>query len=306
MNWHDEIRAAAGRIKPYVRRTPASELTLPGFDRPIAVKLENMQITGSFKPRGAFNTLLSQPVPAAGVVAASGGNHGAAVARAARTLGHRARIFVPEIAGPSKIALIREQGAELTVVPGVFDNAMAAARALEAETGALQLHPFDAAPTIAGQGALFLEWEEQGLDADTVLVAVGGGGLISGAAAWFAGRRKIVAVEPASCPTLFRAFENGGPVQVDVGGIAVNSLGSRILGDLNFALLKDRVTPVLVEDAAIRHAQVSLWQSLRQVAEPGGAAALAALLSGAYKPGRGESVAVLVCGGNPAPGPFDA
>ena len=305
MDWRAEIEAAAGRIAPHVRRTPVIATQLPGLDRAVEFKLEQLQHTGSFKARGAFNTLLSGPVPAAGVVAASGGNHGAAVAHAARALGHPARIFVPELAGPSKIALIRRTGADLTVVPGTYAEALAAARAHEAETGATQIHAYDAPPTVAGQGTLMREWEDQGLTADTVLIAVGGGGLIAGALAWLGGRRKVVAVEPELCPTLHRALAEGPETEVEVSGIAANALGARRIGAICHGLARAQgVAPVLVTDAAIAEAQALLWREMRQLVEPAGATALAALLSGAYSPEPGERLAVLVCGANPAPDPF--
>lgn len=304
MDWSSAITEAQARIAPHIRRTPVILADLPGLPR-MELKLEHLQHTGSFKPRGAFNTLLSQPVPAAGVVAASGGNHGAALGHAARALGHPARIFVPELAGPAKIALIRATGADLTVVPGVYDNALAAARAHEAETGAMQVHAFDAPATVAGQGTLFAEWEEQGLEADTVLIAVGGGGLIGGAAAWLGTRRRIVAVEPANAPTLNRAFAEGPEAEVNVSGVAANALGARRIGRIGYDLCRAAgVTSVLVADEDITAAQALLWRALRQWVEPGGATALAALTSGAYRPAPGERLAVLVCGANPAPDPL--
>lgn len=270
----------------------------------IAFKLEHLQHTGSFKVRGAFNSLLSAPVPAAGVVAASGGNHGAAVAYAARALGHPAKVFVPEFAGPAKIGLIRRSGADLTIVEGVYDNALAAARAYEAETGAMQVHAYDASATVAGQGTLFAEWEAQGLEADTVLVAVGGGGLIGGALGWFAGRRHVVAVEPENARTMHAALAHGPDTVVEVSGVAANALGSKKIGQIGYYLARTHgVTSVLVSDADILAAQALLWRELRQWVEPGGATALAALLSGAYRPQAGERVAVLICGANPAPDP---
>lgn len=304
MDWHSEIVAAHARITPHIRRTPVIEVSLPGLGYPVQLKLEQMQHTGSFKARGAFNTLLSGPVPAAGVVAASGGNHGAAVAFAARALGHRAKVFVPELAGPAKIALIRDCGADLSVVPGVYANALAAARAHEAETGAMQIHAYDAPTTVAGQGTCFAEWEDQGLNADSVLIAVGGGGLIGGAAAWFGTRRRIIAVEPENAPTLNRALADGPDVEVEVSGVAVNALGARKIGRIGYDLVRAAgATSVLVSDAAILAAQALLWRGLRQWVEPGGATALAALLDGAYQPAKGERVAVLICGANPAPDP---
>jgi len=305
MKWQAEIEAARTRITPHVRRTPVMEVAGLGLPDAVTLKLEQTQLTGSFKVRGAFNTLLSQPVPDAGLVAASGGNHGAAVALAGARLGHRARIFVPEMAGPAKIGLIERLGADLTVVPGAYANALEAARAYEAETGAMQIHAYDAPGTVAGQGTCMAEWEEQGLAADTVLIAVGGGGLIAGALAWLQGRRKVVAVEPENAPTLNAALAAGAPVDVEVSGVAANALGARRIGDICLGLAQDHLgQSVLVSDDAITAAQQALWRELRQLVEPAGATALAALMSGAYVPEPGEKVAVLICGGNIAPEPF--
>lgn len=305
MSWIAEIEAAQARIAPHLRRTPSLQSVEIGLDRPVGMKLEQLQHTGSFKPRGAFNTLLSREVPAAGLVAASGGNHGAAVAHAAARLGHPAATFVPELAGPAKIALIERLGADLTVVPGAYANALEAARAYETATGAMQIHAYDAAPTVAGQGTCFAEWEQQRLDADTVLVAVGGGGLIAGAMAWFGQRRRVVPVEPRNCRALHAALEAGRPIDVEVSGVAANALGARRIGEICLSLAQERaVRPVLVEDGAITAAQATLWRELRQLVEPAGAAALAALMSGAYRPEPGERVAVLVCGGNITPDPL--
>jgi threonine dehydratase len=301
-----EIKAAAGRIAGHVLTTPVIETTGFGLTCPVELKLEQLQHTGSFKPRGAFNTLLSGPVPAAGLVAASGGNHGAAVAFAARALGHRAAIFVPEIAGPSKIALIRSLGADLTVVPGEYANALALARDHEAQSGAMQIHAYDAPGTVAGQGTVLAEWEQQGLAADTVLIAVGGGGLVAGALAWLGGRRRVVAVEPRTSCALNAALAAGAPVDVAVSGIAANALGARRIGDICFGLARQHdALSVLVEDSAIAAAQRALWQERRLLVEPAGATALAALISGAYRPAPGERVAVLLCGANVAPDPLD-
>ena len=227
------------------------------------------------------------------------------MAFAATKLGIPARIFVPEVAGPAKIALIRETGADLVVTEGDYSQALAAAQAHEAKTGAIQVHAYDAPETVAGQGTLMREWEDQGLDADTVLIAVGGGGLIAGALAWLGVRHKVVAVEPEGCPTLNRALAEGPETEVAVGGIAVNALGARRIGAICYGLAKVHgATSVLVTDAAIAEAQARLWRGLRILAEPGGATALAALTSGAYRPAPDERVAVLVCGGNPAPDPL--
>jgi threonine dehydratase len=298
-DWTAEIEAAWARIRPHVRRTPVMGAHLGGHD--IALKFEHLQHTGSFKPRGAFNTLLSADVPDAGVVAASGGNHGAAVAHAAARLGHRARIYVPEMAGPAKIALIERAGADLVVMPGAYANALEAAQGYEAKTGAMQIHAYDAPETVAGQGTVMAEWEAQGLEADTVIIAVGGGGLVAGALAWLAGRRRVVAVEPPGCQALHAALQAGKPVDVEVSGVAANALGARRIGGICLDLAKAYApVSVLVEDAAIEAAQRMLWRDLRQIVEPAGAAALAALISGAYVPEPGERVAVLLCGSNPA------
>jgi len=298
-----EVSHAWTRIKPHVLRTPVLETDV--FGMPLSLKLEQMQHTGSFKARGAMNSLLSMDVPKAGLVAASGGNHGAAVAWAAARLGHRARIYVPELAGEAKINLIRSLGADLIVVPGVYANALEQALAYENDSGAAQIHAFDAPGTVAGQGTVMAEWEEQGLTADTVLIAVGGGGLIGGAMAWLEGRRKLVGVEPFNAPTLTHALEHGPQTTVEVSGLAANALGAKQAGRICYDLARVTNTGcVNVEDAAIAEAQHRLWSALRLVVEPAGAAALAALLSGSYRPQKGERLAVLLCGANPAVSPF--
>jgi len=298
-----DVSHAWTRIKPHVLRTPVLETDV--FGMPLSLKLEQMQHTGSFKARGAMNSLLSMDVPKAGLVAASGGNHGAAVAWAAARLGHRARIYVPELAGEAKINLIRSLGADLIVVPGIYANALEQALAYEKESGAAQIHAFDAPGTVAGQGTVMAEWEEQGLMADTVLIAVGGGGLIGGAMAWLEGRRKLVGVEPFNAPTLTQALEHGPQTTVEVSGLAANALGAKQAGRICYDLARTTNTGcVNVEDAAIAEAQHRLWSALRLVVEPAGAAALAALLSGAYRPQKGERLAVLLCGANPAVSPF--
>jgi threonine dehydratase len=304
MDWTTEIDAAAARIAGHAQATPVME-TAALWERPVALKLEQMQHTGSFKARGAFNTLRAVEVPPAGVVAASGGNHGAAVAFAARSLGHKAQIFVPEMAGPAKIALIERTGATLTVVPGEYADAADMARRYEAEQGAMQVHAYDAPLTVAGQGTVMREWEAQGLEADTVLIAVGGGGLIAGALGWLAGRRKVVGVEPMSCNALSAALENGAPRDVAVSGVAANALGARRIGSICFDLAREHGLEVVeVPDSAILQAQAELWQRHRLLVEPAGATALAALQWGAYVPAPGERVAVLLCGGNVSPDPL--
>ncbi|MEO3477771.1 threonine/serine dehydratase [Phaeobacter sp. CAU 1743] len=305
MDWTGDIAAAAERIRDHVQVTPVLQTKGFDLDRPIELKLEHMQHTGSFKARGAFNTLLSCDVPDAGIVAASGGNHGAAVAYAASKLGHRARIYVPEMAGPAKISLIRDTGADLQVVPGAYANALELAQAYEQETGAMQVHAYDAPGTVAGQGTCFAEWQDQGLEADTVVIAVGGGGLIAGALAWFNGTKKIVAVEPHTSCALNAALAAGAPIDVEVSGVAANALGAKRIGSICYDLAQARgVTSVTVPDEAITRAQYALWRERRILTEPAGATALAALMSGAYQPDPGERVAVLVCGGNIAPDPL--
>ena len=305
MDWTGDIAAAAERIRDHVQVTPVLQTKGFDLDRPIELKLEHMQHTGSFKARGAFNTLLSCDVPEAGIVAASGGNHGAAVAYAASKLGHRARIYVPEMAGPAKISLIRDTGADLQVVPGAYANALELAQAYEQETGAMQVHAYDAPGTVAGQGTCFAEWQDQGLEADTVVIAVGGGGLIAGALAWFNGAKKIVAVEPDTSCALNAALAAGAPIDVEVSGVAANALGAKRIGSICYDLAQARgVTSVTVPDEAITRAQYALWRERRILTEPAGATALAALMSGAYQPAPGERVAVLVCGGNIAPDPL--
>ena len=291
------------QIRPYIRRTPiiAVEARDFGLDLPgtLTLKLEFMQHSGSFKARGAFTNLLSRSVPPVGVVAASGGNHGAAVAFAAHRLGIPAKIFVPSIASPAKLKQIAAHGAELVVGGDLYADALAASEEWIAQSGALPVHAYDQEETLLGQGTVGLELEEQAPDLDTLLVAVGGGGLIGGIAGWYGSRIRIVGVEPEAAPTLYRALEAGEPVDAPAGGIAADSLAPRRVGSLMFPLAQrhvDRV--VLVPDAAIRAAQEMLWRVLRIVAEPGGAAAFAALLSGRYVPQPEERVGLLVCGAN--------
>jgi threonine dehydratase len=295
-----DIEAAHDRIAPHIRRTPA--WTLPkafGHEGPVSLKLEFLQHAGSFKTRGAFNTLLSNAVPAAGVAAASGGNHGAAVAYAAKQLGVKARIFVPEISSPAKIAVIRSHGAEVVIGGARYADAQESCDRYVATSGALRIHPFGAESTIVGQGTVGLEWEQDAPALDTVLVAVGGGGLISGIGSWWAGRVKVVGVEPEGSRALHAALEAGRPVDVDVDSVAADSLGARNTGELVHSICSKTVDHVaLVTDEAIREAQRLLWRDGRIATEPGGAAALAALISGAYKPRTGERVGVLLCGAN--------
>lgn len=300
----DDIERARRRIDGHVRRTPVLELEPGAFGAPgrLTLKLELLQHTGSFKPRGAFNRILSAEVPEAGVIAASGGNFGQAVAYAARRLGHRAEVFVPESSPPVKARRIAQHGAEVRIVPGFYDDALAASAERAAESGALVLHAFDQPEVVAGQGTVAAELSEQVPDADTVLVAIGGGGLIGGVAGWFEGRVRVVGVEPDRCPTMSEALRAGRPVEVEIGGYAADSLGARRAGEIAVAVASRFVEHVLlVTDDAIRDAQRRLWEELRIVAEAGGAAALAAVTSGRYRPEDGERVVVLVCGANTDP-----
>lgn len=301
-----DIAAAHARIAPFVHETPV--MRSGGFGTPVQFKFEHTQVTGSFKARGAFNSLLTADVPASGIVAASGGNHGAAVAYAAQTLGHNAHIFVPEFAGVAKIDVIRQTGADLHIVQGAYADAAAAASAHQAATGALDIHPYDAPATVAGQGTCFKEWAEQGLDADTILIAIGGGGLIGGALAWFQDQPdapRIIGVETMTTNAMHAALQHGPETDVEVSGIAANALGARRIGRLPYDLAKaNDLTVLLLPDDAVADAQRRLWQTVRQLVEPAGAAALAALTSGAYVPAKDERVAVLVCGANPAPIPI--
>ncbi len=297
----DDIRAAHRLISPHIRRTPVWSIPEGAFGHagPVSLKFEFMQHAGSFKPRGAFNTLLGMDIPEAGVAAASGGNHGAAVAYAAKTLGIPATIFVPEISSKAKVDTIRRHGAEVVVGGPRYADALLACAAHIARTGALSIHAYDAQATIAGQGTVAIEWEADAPGLDTVLVAVGGGGLISGLAAYWRRRVKVVGVEPAGSRALHAALEAGGPVDVEVHSVAADSLGARNTGGLVYEICHAAVDHVaLVEDPAIVEAQRVLWRDYRIATEPGGAAALAALISGAYRPAPDERVGVLLCGAN--------
>jgi len=298
----DDILRTQTLIRPYIRRTPVIEVEGGDFGLDgvrLALKLELLQHTGSFKPRGAFANLLMRPVPAAGVVAASGGNHGAAVAYAAMKLGKPARIFVPEVCSPAKMERIRGYGADLVVTGERYADALAASEAWAAYSGALPVHAYDQVETLLGQATAGLEFEEQAPVLDALLVAVGGGGLIGGVAGWYAGRTAVIGVEPEKAPTLARALEAGRPVDAEAGGIAADSLAPKRVGELMFPIARQYVREVvLVSDENIVAAQQALWKTLRVAAEPGGAAALAALLSGRYRPRSGELIGVLVCGGN--------
>ena len=304
-----EIERCEAVIRPYIRRTPIIEIDGAdigiGSNR-LCLKLELLQHSGVFKVRGAFTNLLTRTIPAAGVVAASGGNHGAAVAYAAMKLKVPAKIFVPTISSPAKLQRIREYGADLVVEGDLYADALAASEAWVKQSGALPLHAFDQEETMLGQGTVGMELEEQAPDIETVLVSVGGGGLIGGISAWYAGRAKVIGVEPYASPTLTKALEAGHPVDAEAGGIAADSLAPRRVGERVYPIVEKHVHgTVLVTEEAILRAQQVLWDVLQVVAEPGGAAAFSALLSGAYKPMAGERVAVIICGGNTTAVKFD-
>ncbi len=289
----DDVERAARRIEAHVRRTPVIE------HEGLWLKLELLQHAGSFKARGAFNRMLSEQLPAAGVIAASGGNHGAAVAYAASRLGVAAEILIPSTSPVLKRRLIERFGARAVVVEGFYDDAQLVAGERQAQTGALMLHPFDHPATVAGQGTMARELEAQIGDVDTLVVASGGGGFTAGQAAWFRDRVRVVSVEPESSQCLRAALRAGAPVDVEVAGVAADSLGAKQIGAVPWAVVRHYVDEaVVVADDDIRAAQRAIWDDLRLISEPGGAAALAAIRTGAYRPGRGERVAVAVCGSN--------
>ena len=304
----DDIRSTYGTIRPFIRRTPViqadlSELGVPGTDRAVAtLKLEQLQCAGSFKARGAFANLLLREVPAAGVVAASGGNHGVAVAYAAHRRGVPAKIFVPTVSAPAKIERIRSLGADLVVTGERYADALAAAEAWVRSSGAMSVHAFDQRETLLGQGTLALELAGQAGDLDSVLVPVGGGGLIAGIASYFAGTVRVIGVEPDGAPTLTRARAEGRPADAPAGSVAADALAPRRVGELVFPITQSFVKDVvLVDDTSILAAQQALWQALRIAAEPAASVGIAALLSGAYKAAPGEHVAVVISGANMAP-----
>ena len=298
----EAVRQMESRIRPWIRTTPVVETDRGDFDLgsgPLALKLEMLQHGGSFKTRGAFANLLTRAIPKAGVVAASGGNHGAAVAYAAGRLGIPAKIFVPVVSSPAKIARIRDCGADLTVIGERYADALEASERWARESGALPIHAFDQRETLLGQATIGLELEGQFTAFDTVLAPVGGGSIVGGLSVWFGESVRIVAVEPEGAPTLTRALEAGRPVDAETNGIASDSLAPRRVGEIVFPIVRrfvDRV--LLVTDEEIVAAQRALWKTVRIVAEPGGAAAFAAVLAGRYQPAPGERVAVILSGGN--------
>jgi threonine dehydratase len=294
-----DIEQAAERIAPHVRRTPTLDLgdaMDPSYR--LMLKLESTQLTGSFKVRGAFSALAARAIPDEGVAAASGGNHGLAVAYAAARLGHRATVFVPSTSPEEKVRRIAALGADVRVAPGYYHDALEESRRWIEGSGAFEVHAFDQRDVMAGQGSCGRELLDQIPEASTILVAVGGGGLIGGIASWVRGAAMVVGVEPELCPTLHAAREAGGPVSVEVGGVAASALGAARLGELPWAANSWIGHSVLVSDEALAKAQRWLWDTCRILAEPAGAAPIAALISGAHVPDPGECVVVIVSGAN--------
>ncbi|MBV9830740.1 MAG: threonine/serine dehydratase [Marmoricola sp.] len=297
---YEQVLEAADLISPWVRRTPVIDVEVDG--RPVALKLEQLQHTGSFKVRGAFTSVLTAAERPTSLVAASGGNHGLAVAYVGRALGLPARIFVPATAPALKVRAIADFGAEVNAVGDTYAEALVASREAGEEPGARVLHAYDAPGTVTGQGTVGLEIAQQVPDADTVLVAVGGGGLVSGVTLGLDGAADVMAIEPESCATAHTALHVGRPVDVAVGGVAADALGASRLGDIAFSVVSDHgVRSLLVTDEAIVAARQWLWRHVRLAVEPAGATALAALLSGAYVPGDAERVCLVVCGANADP-----
>lgn len=302
-----QIEAAAQRFREdpraFVRRTPLWKLPGPALGVDCAeawLKLEHLQVGGSFKARGMYNRLLANRIPDAGVIVASGGNAGIATAAAARALGVRCEVFVPTVSSPAKRAKLRELGAELVVTGAVYAEALEACLARQQQTGALLTHAYDQPEVAAGAGTLAMEIEEQGgRTPHTVLVSVGGGGLIAGIAGWFEDRSRVIALEPELAPTLYRARQAGEPVDVAVSGIAADSLGAKRIGAIAWDVTQRHVRDaLLLPDAAIREAQLTLWKEFKLAVEPAAALPLAALQNGAYVPARGEAVALVICGAN--------
>jgi threonine dehydratase len=296
------VAAVEERIRTYVRRTPVIEIDRADFGLPagpLTLKLEQTQHSGSFKVRGAFANLLLRDVPAAGVVAASGGNHGAAVAYAAGVLGVPARIFVPEVSSAAKVSRIRSYGADLVIEGATYSDAFAVSQRWAAASGAMPVHAFNQVETVLGAGTVGRELRQQAPAVGTVLAAIGGGGLLSGIATACGREVRVVGVEPEGAPTMTEALAAGRPVDAATGSVAVDSLAPRRVGELTFRVISERVHGVaLVSDEAILQAQQALWDKLRVVAEPGGCAALGALLAGRYVPEPGESVAVVISDAN--------
>ena len=298
----EEIARAAQTVAPWVRRTPVLRLTADELGTPhppLVLKLEQLQHAGSFKARGAHNLLLIADVPASGVVAASGGNFGLAIAHAATRLGHHAAIFLPEVSSAAKVSRLRSLGAEVVIGGAFYAEAYEASVERARSSGALLAHAYDQPEVVAGAGTCAVELEEQAPDCTTVLVAVGGGGLIGGVAGWLQDSKRVIAVESTGTPTLRAALDAGRPVDVELSGVAADSLGARRIGAIGFEAAANWVDEaVLVSDDAILDAQRRLWEHTRIAAEPGGATALAAVLSGVYVPQADEVLAVIICGAN--------
>ncbi|SFO12715.1 threonine dehydratase [Variovorax sp. PDC80] len=309
--WRSEIDSAWQRLNErsghFLRQTPLWKLpaaalgvAAPGAE--VWLKLEHLQVSGSFKARGMMNRLLANGIPESGVIVASGGNAGIATAAAARALGVRCEVYLPGVSPEAKRARLRALGAEVVVVGQLYPDALAACLARQAETGALLTHAYDQPEVVAGAGTLGREIEAQGGLPDAVLVSVGGGGLIGGLAGWFERRARVIALEPEGAPTLFRAREAGAPVDVEVGGIAADSLGARRIGAIAWDIAQRHVADaLLLSDEAIRAAQQWLWKEMKLAVEPAAALPLAALQTGAYVPRAGEKVCLIVCGANVDP-----
>jgi threonine dehydratase len=309
--WRSEIDSAWQRLNErsghFLRQTPLWKLpaaalgvAAPGAE--VWLKLEHLQVSGSFKARGMMNRLLANAIPESGVIVASGGNAGIATAAAARALGVRCEVYLPGVSPEAKRARLRALGAEVVVVGQLYPDALAACLARQAETGALLTHAYDQPEVVAGAGTLGREIESQGGLPDAVLVSVGGGGLIGGLAGWFEQRARVIALEPEGAPTLFRAREAGAPVDVEVGGIAADSLGARRIGAIAWDIAQRHVADaLLLSDEAIRAAQQWLWKEMKLAVEPAAALPLAALQTGAYVPRAGEKVCLIVCGANVDP-----
>ncbi len=298
-----EPDSAMARIAPWVRRTPIVE-SGPGslgLQQSVVMKLECLQHSGSFKARGSFNSALALEVPDAGLIAASGGNHGLAVAFVARALGVPAEIFVPEASSAVKVDGIRRLGATVNVVGALYDDARLACVERAAASGALDIHPYDAPLTVSGQATVGVEILHQVPDLDTVIVAVGGGGLVAGITAALPDRVRIIGVEPTGSSCLMSACNSGGPVDVEIRSVAADSLGAKRLGSIPWSIIAGRVEPVVVPDEAIVRARQLLWDDVGIVVEHGGATAMAALTSGRYQPRPDEKVVVVVCGSNTDP-----
>ncbi len=304
---HQDIQAAADRFasdpRAFIRTTPLWKV--PGAALGVAcaelwLKLEHLQVAGSFKARGMYNRLLSNPIPASGVIVASGGNAGIATAAAARALGVQCEVFVPSVCSPAKQEKLRQLGAQVLVTGAVYAEALEACLARQRQTGALMTHAYDQPEVVAGAGTIAMEIEAQGGEPpDSVLVSVGGGGLVAGIAAWFERRCAVISLEPELAPTLYQARASGQPVDVSVSGIAADALGARRVGAIAWDIAQRHVRDaLLLSDPAIRAAQLALWREFKLAVEPAAALGLAALQKGVYVPRSDEIVALVLCGAN--------